>query len=202
MGFYIKCPFFLHQQHKRPTISCEDCIRLFDSNEEKFGWIKRYCEDAWEQCEYAAGMIEIYERTMNMNENESKAYVAEKELEKCRDNNKRLLSYIGRKNKHIEKLEAELAKKNEIAKHNNELYRMELEQMRTRAENLEKQKNWAESILGAVLIKANKMSNLVKLDLKELGELMVKYQLRFTMDEDEHIAWAKIEEREEVKGEL
>lgn len=137
-----------------------------------------------------------------MSENEGKAYVAEKELEKCKENNKRLLSDIGRKNKHIEKLEAELAKKNEIAKHNNELYRMELEQMRTRAENLEKQKNWAESILGAVLIKTNKMSNLVRLDLKELGELMTKYQLHFTVDEEQHIAWAKIEEREEAKGEV
>lgn len=202
MGFYIKCPFFVHQQYKRPTISCEDCVRLFDSNKDKINWIKQYCENDWEHCEYASGMIEIYERTMNMNENESKAYVAEKELEKCRDNNKRLLSDIGRKNKHIEKLEAEIARKNDIAKYNNELYRKELEQIRNRVENLEKQKTWAESILGAVLIKTNKMSNLVKLDLKELGELMVKYQLHFTIDEDEHIAWAKIEEREEAKGDV
>lgn len=192
MGFYITCPYFMHQQHKRPTISCEDCVRLFESNEEKFDYIKKYCEEDWKACPFAVRLNEIYERTINMSDKDSRVYVAEKELAESREYNKKLLSDIGRKNKHIERLEGTIADMNEIARQNHEQYREELQALRTRSGNLEKQKQWAESVLAAVLIKNSKMSDTIRLDMKELGELMVKYQLRFEMDEENMIATAKI----------
>lgn len=199
MGFYIKCPFFVHQQHKRPTISCEDCVRLFESNEVKFDYIKKYCEDQWQTCPFAIALTEIYERTIYMDEKDSKLYVAQKELEMSREYNKKLLSDIGRLNKKVEAQEKTITEKertiasmNEVAKMNHKCYREELQALRTRSGNLEKQKQWAESVLAAVLIKNSKMSDTIRLDMKELGELMVKYQLRFEMDEENMIATAKI----------
>ncbi len=196
MGFYITCPYFMHQQHKRPTISCEDCVRLFESNEAKFDYIKKYCEDDWKSCQYAEKLNEIYERTLNMSEKDSRLYVAEKELAESREYNKKLLSDIGRKNKHIDQLEKTIADMNEIARQNHQLYRQELSALRTRGDNLEKQKSWAESVLAAYLIKTSGPRDTVELDLAELGKAITKYELYFTIDENNRKAIAKITKKD------
>lgn len=193
MGFYIKCPFFVHQQHKRPTISCEDCVRLFESNEVKFDYIKKYCEDQWQACPFAIALTEIYERTIYMDEKDSKLYVAQKELEMSREYNKKLLSDIGRLKKKTEKLEQTIADMNEVAKMNHECYREELQGLRTKISNLEKQKQWAESVLAGYLATTAGPDGIVELDMKLLLGMMTGYTMQFKIDQDAQKAIAKIE---------
>ena len=178
MGFYIVCPYFIHQQHKRPTISCEDCVRLFESNEHKFDHIKKYCEDQWQTCPFAADLTEIYERTIYMY-------------------NKKLLSDIGRLKKKVEKLEKTVEDMNQIAKDNHDLYRQELNALRNKNGNLEKQKSWAESVLAAYLMHQAGPDGIVELKLDELFGSMVGYDLQFQIDEDAKVARAKVTKREE-----
>lgn len=196
MGFYITCPFFVHQQYKRPTISCEDCVRLFESNEAKFDYIKQYCEDRWQACPFAIALTEIYERTINMDEKDSKLYVAEKELEQSREYNKKLLSDIGRLKKKTEKLEQTIADMNEVAKMNHECYREELQGLRTKISNLEKQKQWAESVLAGYLAYTAGPDGIVELDMKLLLGMMTGYTMQFQIDQDAQKAIAKIEKVE------
>ncbi len=198
MGFYIKCPFFIHQQHKRPTISCEDCVRLFESNEEKFDYIKQYCEaDDWSRCTYAKALVEIYERTIDMDEKDGKVYVAEKELEQSREYNKKLLSDIGRLKKKVESLEKTIDDMNGIAGENHKLFRQELTLLRNKNSHLEKQKAWAESVLAAYLVKEAGPDGIVELNLADLFKHMTGYELHFQIDETANVARAKVTKKAE-----
>lgn len=168
-------------------------MRLFESNEAKFDYIKQYCEDRWQACPFAIALTEIYERTINMDEKDSKLYVAEKELEQSREYNKKLLSDIGRLKKKTEKLEQTIADMNEVAKMNHECYREELQALRNKNSNLEKQKQWAESVLAGYLATTAGPDGIVELDMKLLLGMMTGYTMQFQIDQENQKAIAKIE---------
>lgn len=55
---YTLCPFYL--THRTRTVRCEDSYRYFEKPKEMGAWMDRYCDDAWESCPYAKGMMEAY----------------------------------------------------------------------------------------------------------------------------------------------
>lgn len=61
MARYTLCPFFEHGERKA-RITCEDTYRWFDSDEEKWSWMDRYCDNEWTKCPYAIELNEAYER--------------------------------------------------------------------------------------------------------------------------------------------
>ncbi len=128
-----------------------------------------------------------------MDEKDSKLYVAEKELEQSREYNKKLLSDIGRLKKKTEKLEQTIADMNEVAKMNHECYREELQALRNKNSNLEKQKQWAESVLAGYLATTAGPDGIVELDMKLLLGMMTGYTMQFQIDQENQKAIAKIE---------
>ena len=179
MGFYILCPYFLHEQAKRPTISCEDCIRHFGSLDKKLWHIEHYCEADWEKCPAAAKLNEMYERIDNMQADEKSRMIEmlKTELQLAKDNNKKLLADVGREKKKREKADQQIVRMNEVAQKNNELYRKELEGLRKKLDNAVVMKEWSEANLANVLIKAHPGQTSFELDLKEAATTHSKYVL-------------------------
>ena len=67
-GRLTQCPFYLTERGR--TITCEDTRRLFDSEKEKGDWMDKYCDDKWQECEYAKKMNEAYEQGIVAEEKE------------------------------------------------------------------------------------------------------------------------------------
>jgi hypothetical protein len=60
-GRYTYCPFYI-DENKR-SISCEDVCRHFSSLDEKYGWMRQYCDTMeWEKCPFAVDLTEAYYR--------------------------------------------------------------------------------------------------------------------------------------------
>jgi hypothetical protein len=60
MPRYTKCPFYIDES--RRTISCEDVARLFDSRKDKCEYMDKYCDEAWQECEYAIAITQAYDK--------------------------------------------------------------------------------------------------------------------------------------------
>lgn len=60
MPRYTKCPFYIDES--RRTISCEDVARLFDTRQEKCEYMDKYCDEAWQECEYAIAITQAYDK--------------------------------------------------------------------------------------------------------------------------------------------
>ena len=179
MGFYILCPYFLHEQAKRPTISCEDCIRYFGSLDKKLWHIEHYCEADWQKCPAAAKLNEMYERIDNMQADEKsrKIELMRSELQLAKENNKKLLADIGRERKKREKADKQIALMNEAAKANYEQYRKELESLRRKLDNAVVLKEWVTANLVNELIKTHPGQTSFVLDLTEAAKTHSKYVL-------------------------
>ena len=197
MGFYILCPYFLHEQAKRPTISCEDCIRYFGSVEAKLKHIETYCENDWIHCPAAASLNDMYERIDNMqaDEKQKKIELLKSELSLAKENNKRLLADIGREKKKREKADKQIAVMNDAAKANFEQYRRELEALRRKLDNAVIMKEWSEANLANVLINAHPGQSTFELDLKEAATTHSKYVLTAETKEPEGIMIITVRDR-------
>ena len=184
MGRYILCPYFVSEKATRLTITCEDCIRRFDSLDEKEKHIKAYCEASWSDCPFASHMNQIYERIEEMDEKQKMIELLKSQLITSRENNKRLVADVGREKKRREKAERTIADMNRIAERNNDLYRKELEGMRGKLEITEKKRVWAEAALGALLIDQNKDKTEFEIDTEKMGAALVAYRLELRTTED------------------
>lgn len=58
MPRYTLCPFYKFNTKTR--ISCEDCVRWFDTPYDVREWMAMYCDDDWEHCPYAAELNAAY----------------------------------------------------------------------------------------------------------------------------------------------
>lgn len=74
---YVICPYF--ENEKKESISCEDTFRTFNNRKKKEGWMKRFCDDEWEECPYADDLNKAYEEGEEALEME-KIEALEKEL--------------------------------------------------------------------------------------------------------------------------
>ena len=63
MARYTKCPFYIDDN--KLTISCEDVVRLFDSQDSKLSHMDAYCDHEWENCEYANALNKAYDALKN-----------------------------------------------------------------------------------------------------------------------------------------
>lgn len=59
MARYTKCPFYIDDN--KLTISCEDVVRLFDSQDSKLSHMDAYCDHEWENCKYANALNKAYD---------------------------------------------------------------------------------------------------------------------------------------------
>lgn len=204
MGFYILCPYFLHEQAKRPTISCEDCIRYFGSMEEKLRHIETYCEKDWQKCPAAASLNEMYERidTMQADEKARMIEMLKTELNMAKENNKKLLADVGREKKKREKYEKQIAEMNAASKSNHEMYRKDLDNLKRKLDIAVIMKEWSEANLANVLVKTHPGQSCFELDLTEAAKTHSQYVLTAEKKDSEGIMVITVRDRqtlEEVK---
>ena len=57
-GRITECPFYVNERND--YITCEDAKRRFADNRAKEDHMDTYCDDKWEECSYAAAMLEAY----------------------------------------------------------------------------------------------------------------------------------------------
>ena len=57
-GRITECPFYVNERND--YITCEDAKRRFADNKTKEEHMDTYCDDKWEECSYAAAMLEAY----------------------------------------------------------------------------------------------------------------------------------------------
>ena len=57
-GRITECPFYVNERND--YITCEDAKRRFADSEAKEEHMDTYCDDKWEECPYAAAMLEAY----------------------------------------------------------------------------------------------------------------------------------------------
>lgn len=57
-GRITECPFYVNERND--YITCEDAKRRFADNQTKEEHMDTYCDDKWEECSYAAAMLEAY----------------------------------------------------------------------------------------------------------------------------------------------
>ena len=109
MGRYTLCPFYI-DENKR-SISCEDVTRSFDSDQDKRDWMSLFCDSLWEDCEYAKGLLDMYDKIDKGDE-----MAREEHMQRAKQTEIRaLMSKLGRAEKRIEARDieiAELRKKN------------------------------------------------------------------------------------------
>lgn len=54
-----RCPYFL-AENKR-SITCEDVIRRFSSEDRKNKYTNKHCNNEWEACSYASDLNKLYQ---------------------------------------------------------------------------------------------------------------------------------------------
>ena len=57
-GRITECPFYVNERND--YITCEDAKRRFADSQTKEEHMDTYCDDKWEECSYAAAMLEAY----------------------------------------------------------------------------------------------------------------------------------------------
>ena len=57
-GRITECPFYVNERNG--YITCEDAKRRFADSQTKEDHMDTYCDDKWEECSYAAAMLEAY----------------------------------------------------------------------------------------------------------------------------------------------
>ena len=57
-GRITECPFYVNERND--YITCEDAKRRFQDSQTKEEHMDTYCDDKWEECPYAAVMLEAY----------------------------------------------------------------------------------------------------------------------------------------------
>ena len=57
-GRITECPFYVNERND--YITCEDAKRRFADSQTKEEHMDTYCDDKWEECPYAAAMLEAY----------------------------------------------------------------------------------------------------------------------------------------------
>ena len=57
-GRITECPFYVNERND--YITCEDAKRRFADSQAKDEHMDTYCDDKWEECSYAAAMLEAY----------------------------------------------------------------------------------------------------------------------------------------------
>ena len=57
-GRITECPFYVNERND--YITCEDAKRRFADSQTKEDHMDTYCDDKWEECSYAAAMLEAY----------------------------------------------------------------------------------------------------------------------------------------------
>ena len=57
-GRITECPFYVNERND--YITCEDAKRRFQDSQTKEEHMDTYCDDKWEECPYAAAMLEAY----------------------------------------------------------------------------------------------------------------------------------------------
>ena len=57
-GRITECPFYVNERNN--YITCEDAKRRFADSQTKEEHMDTYCDDKWEECPYAAAMLEAY----------------------------------------------------------------------------------------------------------------------------------------------
>lgn len=72
-GRYTVCPFY--RDHKKKSISCEDCVRTFEDRQRKDEWMDRYCDLDWKMCPYSKALWQVYE---DMERGDDMAYAKHK----------------------------------------------------------------------------------------------------------------------------
>ena len=59
-GRITECPFYVNERND--YITCEDAKRRFQDSQTKEEHMDTYCDDKWEECSYAAAMLEAYNK--------------------------------------------------------------------------------------------------------------------------------------------
>lgn len=59
-GRITECPFYVNERND--YITCEDAKRRFADSQTKEEHMDTYCDDKWEECSYAAAMLEAYNK--------------------------------------------------------------------------------------------------------------------------------------------
>lgn len=131
MGYYILCPY--HVSEKRHTISCEDSLHVFYSQNEKKNWISSYCTGDWERCVYAQGLNEIYEKEDEMSDWMKRAKLAERKAKTAREELKNLNREYG---KRAAELDAALQAKEAARKAAEHIVSMKYEQIKQLQEQI------------------------------------------------------------------
>lgn len=57
-GRITECPFYVNERNG--YITCEDAKRRFQDSQTKEEHMDTYCDDKWEECTYAAAMLDAY----------------------------------------------------------------------------------------------------------------------------------------------
>lgn len=57
-GRITECPFYVNERNG--YVTCEDAKRRFEDSRAKESHMDTYCDDKWEECPYAAAMLEAY----------------------------------------------------------------------------------------------------------------------------------------------
>ena len=97
-GRITLCPFYRY--NRELTISCEDVWHRYDTKDDTDEWMDLYCDQKWEQCQYAKALLLAYEEG-KMDEHIENA---------LREENRRLSSMIGREKKRVQSRDEEIRK--------------------------------------------------------------------------------------------
>lgn len=114
MGLYIRCCYYVND--KNLSITCEDCIRQFESKREKRQWIKTYCETNWSKCVYASDLNQLYERIENMDNKNQTIEILNKQNESKAVEIDKLKKQLGNSRAKYQKKENEIIKQLEQAR--------------------------------------------------------------------------------------
>ena len=104
MGRFALCPYFMSE--KKLSISCEDTVRQFYTKEDKIRQLKDHCDSAWESCQYAKALNELYERMDHMSSQKDRELAALTHLAQSRKKEneeiRQRLGYVNARNKSLE----------------------------------------------------------------------------------------------------
>lgn len=97
-----KCPYFLAENQK--SITCEDVIRRFSSEDKKDTYADKYCNTSWEECPYARDLNDLYD-TLDVALPELKTEILLRQrYEATRAELNKTRSLLGRAEKKVERL--------------------------------------------------------------------------------------------------
>lgn len=181
MPRYTKCPYY--QSDKRQTITCEDACRRFKSLDDKWTWMDKYCDKAWESCKFAMDMNKAYRR---QEEGDITALDKEKVTALGKENSK-LLSALGRAEKRISRQQKKIDELRAVNK-----------SFTSVNNSLEQQKKDYYSRWRSALDELNKVNESVMAELNKLGSiyeqrmayLIEQYAPDGVLAEDDVAAWA------------